>query len=45
MVDDELVDGKYTDVETWASYEGGSIEAHTETSERLSYEELKEDDR
>jgi len=32
MVEDELVDGGSTDVETWDSIERGSIEACAETS-------------
>ena len=45
MVDDELVDGKSTDVENWVFDERGLIEVHTETSERFSCEDLKDDDR
>jgi len=45
MVDDELVDGKSTDVETWVSNEGGSTEACAENLERFSCEELRDNDR
>ena len=45
MVDDELVDGKSIDVETWVSTEGGFIEACVENSKRFVCEELKDDDR
>jgi len=45
MIDNELVDGKLTNVETKASDKGGSIESHAETLERFSYEELKDDNR
>jgi len=45
MVDDVLVDRRSTDVKTWISNEGGSIEACAETSERFVCEELKDDDR
>lgn len=45
MVDDKLVYGGSTDVETWDSVERCLIEARVETSERFTCEELKEDDR
>jgi len=45
MVYERLVDGGSTDVENWDSDERGLIEVHAETSERLTYEELKDDDR
>lgn len=44
LVDDELVDGKSIDVETYISNEGCSIEARTETLEGFSSEELKDDE-
>ena len=44
MVDDELVDGGPTNVETQDSVERGSIEACVETSKRFACEELKDDD-
>lgn len=45
MVDDKLVDGNSNNVETQVSNKGGWIEAHAKTSERFSFEELKDDDR
>jgi len=45
VVDNEIVDGISTDVETWDSIERGSIEAHAKTSERFAYKELRDDDR
>jgi len=45
MVDDELVDGGSTNVETWDYVKIGLIEACAETSERFGCEKLKDDDK
>ena len=45
MVEDELVEGGSTDVQTWESIARGLIEVHAETSLRFVSEELKDDER
>jgi len=45
MVDDRLVDGGSTDVDTWDFVERGLIEVCTKNSKRFAYEELKDDER
>lgn len=45
VVDEELVDGRSTDVETREFDEEGSTEACDGTSKRFSYEDLMDDNR
>lgn len=45
LVDDELANENYINVETWTFDEGDSIEACAKNLERFSYEELKDDNK